>query len=105
VTREGPGGRQVVLEGHLGEVTALTSHPAGNRLATGGRDYTVGVWELETGAEVLLLEGHTKVVLEVRFSHDGAWLAATAEDGSVLEWDATPVNRSFIGVEPADSEG
>lgn len=48
-------------------------------LASGGFDRTVNIWDIESGAHLLSLEGHTKEVVCVAFSHDGSMLASIDE--------------------------
>jgi WD40 repeat protein len=62
----------------------------GTRLAIGGRDRTVKLWDLESGQEVLTLRGHTDMVTGVAFSGDDRLLAPASLDGTVLVRDATP---------------
>ena len=50
--------------------------PDGRRLASGSRDKTVRLWDVETGACVRTLKGHGNWVLSVCFSPDGKQLAS-----------------------------
>src|SRR5262245_19944491 len=50
--------------------------PDGQRLAAGGSDHMVRVWDAATGKELLALKGHTKEVTSVVFSADGKRLAS-----------------------------
>jgi hypothetical protein len=62
--------------------------PDGQRLAVGGDDGTVKVWEARTGQELLSLRGHAGPVYSVAFSPDGARLATGSYDRTVKVWDA-----------------
>ena len=45
--------------------------PDGKQLASGSRDRTVRLWDVETGACVKTLEGHASGVTSVCFGPDG----------------------------------
>jgi WD40 repeat protein len=76
--------------------------PDGTRLASGagdelnpllgGKPGEVKVWDVQTGQEVLDLQGHTARVNSVAFSPDGKRLASGAgnygKPGEVKVWDA-----------------
>jgi WD40 repeat protein len=97
------GAELFTLKGHRSRVTALAFSPRPNvagphqdaaqengwrpRLASGGDDGTVRVWELLTGQEILSFQESTRIV-SVCFSPDGRFLAASPEDGTVKMWSA-----------------
>ncbi|HVI85137.1 MAG TPA: protein kinase, partial [bacterium] len=63
----------------------LAFSPDGRRLATGGKKYTVEIWDVKTGQKLETLRGHTGDVCAVAFSpdDDGRWLASAGEDSTV----------------------
>ena len=73
---------------------SLAFSPDGKRLATGGLEKTVKVWDLETGQEALTLRGHEDVVMAVAFSPDGQQLASASMDRTVKVWDADALGPS-----------
>lgn len=77
-----------VLEGHEGAANTVAFSPNGMLLASGGEDFAVQLWEIETG-EQTLFEGHTNEVTAVGFNGDGTLLASTGFDYTVLIWDPT----------------
>ena len=76
--------------GHARRVLVMAFSPAGDRVATGGQDEAVVVWDAETGQALLrLLEHHTHSLCAVAFSTDDLQLASASVDERVCVWDAT----------------
>jgi WD40 repeat protein/tRNA A-37 threonylcarbamoyl transferase component Bud32 len=63
----------------------------GKRLITGKFDSIIKVWDLDTGAEVRVLKGHTHQVTSLACSPDGKLLASSSTDakglGELKVWD------------------
>ena len=68
-------------------VTSASFSPDGNKIATGSRDNTVQLWDVDTGAEIRILTGHTGWVNSVSFSPDGNTIASGSRDNTVRLWD------------------
>ena len=62
--------------------------PSGDRIAAGGSDGTVHIYETTAGHELRVIRGHRSAVKSVMFSADGARVAAWAHDGSIKTWNA-----------------
>jgi WD40 repeat protein len=77
----------LTLRGHVGAVRAVAYTRDGKRLATGGDDQTVRIWDTASGRELACLRGHTGAVLGVAWSPDGAHLATASGDGTARIWD------------------
>jgi tricorn protease-like protein len=62
--------------------------PDAKRLASGGNDNSVKIWDCATGKELLSFKGHADSVSSVAFSPDGKCLASGSNDQTVKIWDA-----------------
>lgn len=61
-------------------------------LATGSRDTTVKLWDIETGECLYTFSGHLHRVKSVAFSPDGKILASASDDGTLKLWDIQSKN-------------
>ena len=68
-------------------VTALAIDEEGRRLATGGDDHLIRIWDLHRGDLLALLAGHADWVNGVAFSTDGRQLFSVGSDGLLARWD------------------
>jgi WD40 repeat protein/serine/threonine protein kinase len=68
-------------------VNDLAFSPDGKLLASGNQDFTITVWNIETGQLVHTLQEHMCFVSAVAFSPDGKRLASGSEDWTVKLWD------------------
>jgi WD40 repeat protein len=62
-------------------------HADGRRLVTGSEDYTVRVWDLDTGACLRTLQGHTFYVSSVALHADRRRAVSGSLDDTVRVWD------------------
>ena len=73
---------------HEGAVLSVDWRPDGTRLASGGQDGLVQVWNVDDREEPsAVFRGHSHVVRQVRWSPDGSRLASASQDGTVKIWD------------------
>ncbi len=72
-----------------GSILAMNWSPNGDAVAFGLRDSTVRVWTPKTGQPLTILRGHSDVLEDVAWNHDGTRLASTAPDAIKL-WDWPP---------------
>ena len=60
--------------------------PDGSKVATGGDDGTVRVWQLDQPGDPEVLGGHRGVVNDVAWSPDGGRLASASSDSTIIVW-------------------
>ena len=76
--------------------TGVGFHPMGRHAGTASYDSTWRLWDLESGAELLLQEGHAREVYCLAFQGDGA-LVSTADLGAVGRvWDIRSGKSIFL---------
>jgi WD40 repeat protein len=80
--------KQSELRGHTSWVYGLAFSPDGARLASGGWDKTIKIWDTAGGTLLLTGEGHSGEVNAVAFSPDGKKLASAGGDNMLRIWDA-----------------
>jgi U4/U6 small nuclear ribonucleoprotein PRP4 len=79
------------LIGHNTNASIVTScefHPfMKNIVGTSCDDFSWSLWDVETGQEILLQDGHTKECLSLAFHPDGSLVFTTDHGGVGLLWD------------------
>lgn len=93
------------LEPHIGmilpercsHVGVVVFSACGRYLASGSwwnntDKVSIRLWEVATGDNIHTFWGHTTDVQNLAFSKDGALLASSSYDGTILLWDMTPFN-------------
>jgi WD40 repeat protein len=74
------------ISGHYGSVLSVAFNHDGEKIASGGFDRTVRLWELTADRVPRTLYGHKGYALGVAFSPDGTLLASVGEDRCVRLW-------------------
>src|SRR5207244_1433311 len=88
------------------QVRSIAYSPDGKRLATGlqgfGKSTNVVVWDVQTGRNLLTVEGLAGIndvgmdgVGQVAYAPDGKQIVNGADDGTIKLWDATTGHKIF----------
>ena len=78
-----------VLAGHRKGALTLGFSPDGKLLASGSADHTIKLWDVESGRDLLTLQGHDLAVTSVTFFAESDRLASVGLDGKVISWALT----------------
>ena len=81
------------ISAHDGGVMTMAFSPDGKRLASGGGEGTIRLWEMASGQPIKHvghpLSFHDGEILSVAFSPDGKLLASGSADGTIRLWDVS----------------
>uniref|UniRef100_A0A669EMK9 Coronin n=1 Tax=Oreochromis niloticus TaxID=8128 RepID=A0A669EMK9_ORENI len=79
---------KIIMQGHTEKIYSIKFHPlASGVLVSSSYDLTVRLWNLETGKQVKVLDGHQDQVFGMAWSPDGKLLATVCKDGKVRIYD------------------
>ena len=79
--------RDLTVTGPQDSVCGMAISADGSTLATGSRNKTINVWDIQSGECRKVLSGHADVVLCVALSPDGSTLASGSMDKTIRVWD------------------
>ena len=81
----------ITLEGHADVVLSVAYSPDGKTLASGAEDGTIKLWDVVTGQNIAILEGHVSSIINdvssIAYSPDGKTLASGAWDNTIKLWN------------------
>ncbi|HEX2841746.1 serine/threonine-protein kinase [Hyphomicrobium sp.] len=83
-----PSGPIQVIDAHddAAQAVAYVTTDKGPRLASGGADKTVKLWNLDTLDRIRIYRGHKDFISALSFSPDGKLLASASLDGNIRVW-------------------
>jgi WD40 repeat protein len=86
-----------LFNGHSDRVLAVAISADGTRVASGGLDGMVIVWDASTGRKLRVLKGHSDSIRALAFSPNGMALVSGSEDKTVRIWniDSATVSRTL----------
>ncbi len=75
-------------QAHDDVIYAARFSPDGKRIASGGADKYLRIFDIATSIQIRRFEGHTSYVLGVAWKRDGLVIATSAADNTIKVWDA-----------------
>ncbi len=85
---EAPGGALIrTLIGHEKSVEAVAITPDGKKVVSASTDYSLKVWDIESGIEIWNLIGHTLGVKAVSITPKGEKAVSASDDCTLKVWD------------------
>jgi len=83
-----PSGPVQVIDAHedAAQAVAYVTTEKGPRLASGGADKQVKLWNLDTLDRIRTYRGHRELITALAFSPDGKLLASASIDGNIRVW-------------------
>jgi WD40 repeat protein len=86
------------LVGHGAQVLCAAVSPDGTRIASGGRDGYVRLWDTSHFENVAQLGGHTSYIYSLAWSPDGTQIVSSSGDGTVRLWDTRPLAEQVAAI-------
>ncbi|MFW5712351.1 MAG: WD40 repeat domain-containing protein, partial [Spirochaetota bacterium] len=75
------------LEVHPDDIFSVAIHTGIGKLATGGRDGVIRIFDIESGNRIGLLRGHVEEIYSLEVTPDGKKLLSAGKDKTVRVWD------------------
>ena len=68
-------------------MVSVAFNKSGTILASGSKDKTIKLWNIETKTIIATLEGHSREVTSVAFDQTGTILASGSKDKTIKLWN------------------
>lgn len=75
------------FEEHDGPVRGVDFHKTQPLFVSGGDDYKIKVWSLQTRRCLFTLNGHLDYVRTVFFHHELPWIISSSDDQTIRIWN------------------
>lgn len=79
----------VRAHGHNDRIFTIDASSDGHRIVTASADKTARIWDVETGAELAVLQGHTDRVFSASFNPHGTRIVTAGRDKTARVWDVS----------------
>lgn len=90
-----------VLDEHGQPVEIAEFDPTGRPVAlTAGRDGTARLWNVSSGKQLAVLDGHTTAIAAASFSADGRRVVTAADDYTARVWDGADGRELAVFTDP-----
>ncbi len=86
----------VIQRGHELAVVSVAVSPDSNFVATGSKDKSIKLWEINTGREIRSFLGHEMTVTSISFSADGKFLLSGSYDKTIRLWDVQTGKEIYL---------
>jgi eukaryotic-like serine/threonine-protein kinase len=84
-------------------IKTLAWSPDGKRIASGGDDKRVHVWDALTGSNIVVYYAHSDIINALTWSPGSTHIASASDDKTVHVWDASTARKVFIYTGHSDS--
>jgi WD40 repeat protein len=85
----------VLQKGHFASIKSIAIDSEGVLMATGSKDKTAKLWDINSGRELRSFVGHTHAISSVHFSRDGNYLVTSSMDGTACVWEVATGQQVF----------
>eukprot|EP01041_Mallomonas_annulata_P004381 gene4381-8724_t len=83
-------------KGHNGFVYAVSLHPHGTTVASGGMDKAIHIWNSRDGSLECSFEGHVDYISSLSFNSNGSKIVSGSADTTIRLWDV--LNKTLLHV-------
>ena len=87
------------INAHKSETTTLAYDPLGSKLATGGGDNIIKIWDTNSGNEISAIKVFSKPITSLSFNLEGSLLAAASTEKvcKIINMKTERAFHSFMG--------